>query len=422
MILLKFLMLAVFAVSMAINPINVNVAYAEGSHGEHDDHGDEHSEEEEQERGSHGGKLFRDDDFAIELTIYEQGVPPEFRVYAYDDDEPLDPAKVQLTIELKRLDGEVNRFDFTPQGDLLVGNGVVTEPHSFDVKINAAYDGKSHEWKFASYEGRTEISEQAAQESGVKTEKAKPGIISEYAKLTGRIMLNRNTTAHVRARFAGIVKTVNVNWGEDVKKGQVLATIESNESLRSYNITAPIDGVVLARNTNVGDVADAESLFTVADLSNVWAEFHVFPRDLENVKKDQVVEVHTLGKGKETVSKISMLLPTADALSQTVIAVVPLDNPDGKWRPGMTVEGDVLIDQREVPLAVRTSALQKFRDFTVVFAKFGEQYEVRMLELGTNDGEWVEVLEGLKPNTEYVTENSFLIKADIEKSGASHDH
>jgi cobalt-zinc-cadmium efflux system membrane fusion protein len=226
----------------------------------------------------------------------------------------------------------------------------------------------------------------------------------------------------VRARFAGIVKTVNVNWGEDVKKGQVLATIESNESLRSYNITAPIDGVVLARNTNVGDVADAESLFTVADLSNVWAEFHVFPRDLENVKKDQVVEVHTLGKGKETVSKISMLLPTADALSQTVIAVVPLDNPDGKWRPGMTVEGDVLIDQREVPLAVRTSALQKFRDFTVVFAKFGEQYEVRMLELGTNDGEWVEVLEGLKPNTEYVTENSFLIKADIEKSGASHDH
>ncbi len=45
-----------------------------------------------------------------------------------------------------------------------------------------------------------------------------------------------------------------------------------------------------------------------------------------------------------------------------------------------------------------------------------------MLDLGINNSEWVEVLGGLKPNTEYVTENSFLIKADIEKSGASHDH
>ena len=71
---------------------------------------------------------------------------------------------------------------------------------------------------------------------------------------------------------------------------------------------------------------------------------------------------------------------------------------------------------------VKISALQQFRDFTVVFAKIGDTYEVRMLELGANGGEFVEVLEGLKPGTEYVTENSFLIKADIEKSGARHDH
>ena len=70
----------------------------------------------------------------------------------------------------------------------------------------------------------------------------------------------------------------------------------------------------------------------------------------------------------------------------------------------------------------KRQALQKFRDFTVVFAKYGDTYEVRMLKLGVNNGEWVEVLEGLKPGTEYVTNNSFLIKADIEKSGASHDH
>lgn len=123
-----------------------------------------------------------------------------------------------------------------------------------------------------------------------------------------------------------------------------------------------------------------------------------------------------------TEAPIKMLLPTADANSQTVLAIVPLDNKKGLWRPGMTVKGNVLVDEKQVPLAVKTSALQKYRDFTVVFGKVGNTYEVRMLDLGMSDGEKVEVLNGLKPDTEYVTENSFLIKADIEKSGASHDH
>ena len=48
--------------------------------------------------------------------------------------------------------------------------------------------------------------------------------------------------------------------------------------------------------------------------------------------------------------------------------------------------------------------------------------EVRMLELGPQSGDWVEVLGGLLPGTRYVTENSYLIKADVEKSAAAHDH
>ena len=75
-----------------------------------------------------------------------------------------------------------------------------------------------------------------------------------------------------------------------------------------------------------------------------------------------------------------------------------------------------------VPLAVKRSGLQGFRDFTVVFAQIGDEYEVRMLELGRQDDEWVEVLGGLEPGTRYVTTNSFLVKADIEKAGAVHEH
>jgi len=77
---------------------------------------------------------------------------------------------------------------------------------------------------------------------------------------------------------------------------------------------------------------------------------------------------------------------------------------------------------QQASLAVRTKALQRFRDFTVVFAKVGDTYEVRMLELGRRTPEWTEVLGGLEPGTEYVTDGAFLIRADIDKSGASHDH
>src|SRR3546814_14356073 len=82
----------------------------------------------------------------------------------------------------------------------------------------------------------------------------------------------------------------------------------------------------------------------------------------------------------------------------------------------MTVNAEVTVAERRVPLAVRESGLQGLRDFTVVFAQIGETYEVRMLELGARDGEWIEVLGGLKPGTNYVTEQSFMIKADIEQS------
>ena len=88
----------------------------------------------------------------------------------------------------------------------------------------------------------------------------------------------------------------------------------------------------------------------------------------------------------------------------------------------MAARGLVSVDQRRAPLAVRTDAIQQFRDFRVVFAKIGETYEVRMLELGQESPEWTEVLSGIDAGTVYASENSYVIKADIEKSGASHDH
>jgi cobalt-zinc-cadmium efflux system membrane fusion protein len=373
------------------------------------------------ERGPHRGRLLREGDFALEITIFEDGVPPQYRLYAYQNGQPVDPAAVQATIELHRLDGEVNRFAFTASGDHLGSPDTVTEPHSFDVKVTANHGGQAYAWNFASYEGRTSIPADVAHDAGVVVETAGPATIREVVPLLGTVAMDGNRRASVRARFPGIVRSVSVQLGEQVRAGQTLASIEGNESMRTYAVTAPIAGIVLVRNTNAGDVAGEGVLFEIADLSQVWVELRAIGTDADKLAPGQSVRLRSATGTATAEATIDGILPIATT-GQGVIARVVLPNEDGRWRPGMTVAADVAVSAREVALAVKESGLQPFRDFTVVFAQVEDTYEVRMLELGERDGDYAEVLGGLKPGTRYVSGNSFLIRADIEKSGASHDH
>jgi cobalt-zinc-cadmium efflux system membrane fusion protein len=374
------------------------------------------------ERGPHRGRMLRDGDFALEVTIFETGVPPEFRLYAYQADQPLPPASVGAQIELTRLGGVVDKFSFRAEGDVLIGSGVVTEPHSFDVRAVATVAGKKHEWKYASHEGRTTIEAAIAEASGIGTAKAGPAVIRETVSALGSISIDVNRLAKVRARFPGIVREVRAGFGDTVEGGAPLAVVESNDSLRSYTLSAPISGVVTLRNTNVGDVAGAEALFEITDLSEVWADLHVFGKDLERLAPGQALIITSTVGEHRVEAQLDRILPIAAANSQSAIARVRLTNADGRWRPGLAVSAEIAVAEHQVPLAVKVSGLQPFRDFTVVYAQVGETYEVRMLDLGRRDGDHVEVLGGIKPDTTYVSEQSFLIRADVEKSGASHDH
>lgn len=375
------------------------------------------------ERGPHRGRMLRNGDFALEMTIFEDGVPPEFHVYAYRKDKPVDPKTVQLTVELIRLGGKVDRFPFAPQEDYLRGAGVVVEPHSFDVKVRATEGGRTHQWSYASYEGRTTINPDAARAGGVTTERAGPAVVGELIDMAGRVEVTPEGQGEVRAWYPGRIMAMNVGLGQTVRRGQVLARVESSNSLQTYSIPAPIGGVIVQKNVNVGDVADSQALYVIADPTKLHAEFFVYPRDAERLRVGQPVEVRSLSGETRLKAAVEAILPTADISSQTLMAHVHL--PPGaaaSFRPGMGVEGSFQVAAKSVPLAVRTKALQRFRDFTVVFAKVGNTYEVRMLELGEQTPEWTEVLGGLEPATEYVVDGAFLIRADIEKSGASHDH
>jgi cobalt-zinc-cadmium efflux system membrane fusion protein len=372
-------------------------------------------------RGPNGGRLLTDGDFTLELAIFEAGVPPQFHAWATLGGAPVAPGDVDLRVELARLGGEVDRIDFVPQGEYLRGNSVVHEPHSFDVTVVARHQGREHRFEYESYEGRSRIAADVARAAGIGTAVAGPGAISDELVLYGAIAPDATRVRAVHARFAGVIRSVSRNVGDTVRAGDALATIESNESLQTYTITAPIAGTVTARHAAAGEQTDADALFEIADFSSVWAELDVFARDRPRLSAGLPVAV-TSDTGASATGSIGYLAPVGNRASQSVTARVVLDNADGRWTPGQFVEGRVTIGTVPVELAVPLSALQRFRDVDVVFAQFGETYEVRMLELGRRDASFVEVRNGLAPGTTYVTDNSYLIKADIEKSGASHDH
>jgi cobalt-zinc-cadmium efflux system membrane fusion protein len=417
---MQYLSLSRFLTHVLLSALLVACGGSSPPNEEHADHG-EHAAEEEMQRGPHGGRVLSDGTFALELAIYETGVPPEFRAWTTFNGRPVDPADVSLEVQLGRLGGVTDTIRFAPQGEYLRGDQEVYEPHSFDVRVTANHSGQSHTWEYASYEGRTAIPADVAKTAGIETAVAGPGTLHETLTLYGSVVPDATRVREVRARFPGVVQSVSKRMGDTVRSGEALAAIESNESLRTYAVNAPIGGVITRRHAEPGEQTSDESLFEIADFSRVWAELKVFPRDRARLKTGQTVRIHSEGM-PEASGTISYVAPIGERNAQSVTARVVLDNTSGVWTSGQFVEGVVTVSETPVGMAVPLSSLQTFRDMDVVYARFGDTYEVRMVELGRRDAERAEVLGGLPPGTTYVTQNSYLIKADIEKSGASHDH
>ncbi|MEQ8798143.1 MAG: efflux RND transporter periplasmic adaptor subunit [Salinisphaeraceae bacterium] len=371
--------------------------------------------------GTHGGRLLEEGDFRLELAIVEDGVPPEFRAWVTRNGKALDPDTVDLEVRLARLGGRTDVINFRPVDDFLRGRQTVTEPHSFDVVVRARHDGRDYRWRYASHEGRTRIAGEIADDAGLTTGMVGPAILRRTLSLTGRVYPDPDRVARVAARYPGEVEDIDAGLYDEVKKGDALATVITRDSLRPTVLRAPFDGVVIERNAAIGQQAGEAPLFLIADLGRVWVELDAFASDLLDIEIGQAVTLQDLDGGQLADGEITHIAPTSGA-RQNVHVRVPVDNPSGQLRPGRFVRGEVTVERREIARAVRRSALQRFREFDVVYARFGDTYEVRMLDLGARDDTWVEVLDGIETGTEYVTGNSFLIRADIEKSGASHDH
>ncbi|WP_394809547.1 efflux RND transporter periplasmic adaptor subunit [Nitrosomonas sp.] len=447
--------------------------------------------------GPRGGKLFTDSDFSVELTIFEKGVPPQFRIYLYEKGKLLPPTVANLAITLSRLGAPAQLFKFAPEADYLLGDQVVEEPHSFDIAIATERNGKVMRWSYSQIEGRVEIPDEMLKSMGVALLTAGPATIKPKLKLPGEVTFNEHTIVRVVPRVAGMVTSVQGHHGQHVKKGDVLAVLESpmladlrsqyyvakkrlgltratyerekqlweekisakqdfllaqelwNEAeialelaatklialgvqpesnhskitISRYEIRSPISGIIIAKAIALGEaVKEDREIYTVADVSTVWTAITVYPKDLNVVKEGQKVAVKATAYDVESEGTITYISTLIGGQTRTATARVELDNQAGKWRPGMFVNAELVAEEIQVPVAVSVAAIQTLRDWSVVFGRYDRFFEVRPLELGRNDGEMVEVLKGLTSGEQYAGGNSFAIKAELGKAGASHDH
>jgi len=264
--------------------------------------------------------------------------------------------------------------------------------------------------------GRVELSEKQAKNANLDVEVAGPAKINVTLQLSGKITFNEDAVANVSARFPGVVKAVYKGLGDRVQKGEALALIESSESLRDYQVNSDISGTIIKKEVTIGEVArEDKPIFMVADLSTVWVDFSVFPQDFRRLKSGQVVQID-YADNVSTRSKITYIAPFGSENTQSMLARAVVQNPDGLLRPGLFVTGELFVEEIEAPVAVRPSAIQNVNEKTVVFIAEGAVFEAREVELGTNDGNYVQVLSGLSAGDRYVAGNSFLLKAELGKS------
>ncbi len=259
--------------------------------------------------------------------------------------------------------------------------------------------------------------------AGIELAKASAGVLRDSLLLNGIVQPNQESLVQVTPRFPGIVRDVKKRIGDRVQKGDVLAVVESNQSLTTYELKASLAGTVIDRQTTLGEfVSEQKSAFIVADLSTVWVDFSVYRRDLRRVSVGDQVLIDPADGGKPIEAKISYLSPVGSSDTQSALARAMVPNSDQRLRPGLFITGRLTLSAKKVSIAVKSSALQTVENRNVVFVRNGDKFEARDVEIGDRDQEFVEITFGVIEGEIYAAQNSFIIKAEMAKGTAEHEH
>lgn len=342
-----------------------------------------------------------------------------------------------------------------------------------------------------------QLSPEALKNAAIELATAGPAEVNVTLSLPGEVSLNLDAVAHVTPRVSGTAREVLKRVGETVKKGELLATLESRdlaeaqreflaskerlslaeatfaraEQLQKENISAekdflqakqslaeariehrsaaqklqaigggrsgsgyalvaPFAGTIIERHVTIGEVlTESTRAFTIADLSTIWVNVMVYAKDLSLVRVGQNAEVRAEGIADPAHGTIAYLGQVVGEQTRSANARVVLKEPGIAWRPGLFATAEVVVDRATSQVVISDAAIQTVEGKDVVFVQEGDAFAVHRVRLGRKgrgkdpeQGSVVEVLDGLKAGDRFVSKNSFILKAELGKSEAGHDH
>jgi cobalt-zinc-cadmium efflux system membrane fusion protein len=202
---------------------------------------------------------------------------------------------------------------------------------------------------------------------------------------------------------------------------------EPAELLTAFDITAPFNGTIIEKDITHGEVVrEDDDIFVIANLDTVWVDLRVPQKDVCSIKKGQEVTISGNANATEAEGIIDYVHPLIDEKTRTKLVRVVLDNTSGLFQPGTFITANVLVENCNAKVVVAKSVIQDVDGKSCVFVHTGQGFEPRPVTIGRSNNGYVEITAGLETGEIIVTQNSFRIKAQLEKAAggeqAGHGH
>ena len=261
------------------------------------------------------------------------------------------------------------------------------------------------------------LSEQGVKNLRIETDEATERTFEETFFAIGRIETLPNARSVVSSRIAGRVAEINGFVGDQVRRGDVLVRVESRQPGNPppiISLEAKSSGMILNNHVTLGEPVEPDKeMLDIVDLSKVWAVAKVPESEAGQMKAGTKARIRvTAAGGKIMEGTLLRLGAEADRDSNTIDAIFELSNPDFIIRPGMRAEFSIIINSREDVLSIPRSAVQGDPTNRVVFVKdfdLENAYIKVPLELGIKNDLYMEVISGLFPGDEVVTNGSYAL-------------
>jgi cobalt-zinc-cadmium efflux system membrane fusion protein len=187
-------------------------------------------------------------------------------------------------------------------------------------------------------------------------------------------------------------------------------------SFTHYEITAPIDGTVVEKHIVLGEVfkEDSDPCFVIADLTSVWVDLKVHQQDLSHIRPGQTAVVSS-GTDLQTEGTIAFVSNIVSETTRMAFARMTIANPEGRWRPGLFVTGQIVIEEVSAQVAVPPEALVRLDGQTCVFLQTDRGFVPQAVVAGRASDNSVEITTGLKAGQKYVGRGAYTLKSELNK-------